>query len=198
MRRSVAFVLGTLTGTSLLVGAKFGTHAHGSAAGGDSAAAAVVAGGAVVTGGSKAPAPTASGHPAKPGASVTPGGRPSGTPTGTTPAPGHTTSKPTPKPTPTPTPTQTGPADGTYKASASVDGGHYGTLSMTVTISGHRITAVSASESNPTESKCYRSACPKLTSEALSAQSAKIAAVSGATYTSSAYKSALQAVLNAA
>jgi len=189
--------LGTLSGTALIVGAKLGTHAPGSATGDDSAAAVVTGGGAVVTGGSKSGAtpmgsqrPTTSGTPTA-GATTT--ARPT---TGSTPTPGHTTSKPTPKPTPTPT--QTGPTDGTYKASAQVRGGQYGTLSMTVTISGHKITNVSASETNPTESSCYRSACPKLTSEALTAQSANINAVSGATYTSNAYKSALQAVLNAA
>jgi len=192
MRRAAAVVLGTVAGTSLLVGAKLGASGMEAAADDSDAGPVVVAGGPGVT--VSGPSGKATGAPKASGA-------PSGTPT--TPGPTRTTStpkstgKPTATPHPTPTPTPTGPANGTYSASAPVDGGHYGTLSMTVTISGHRISAISASE-NGGETNCYRSSCPKLTSEALAAQSAKINSVSGATYSSTAYKSTLQAILNQA
>jgi len=184
MRRAAAVVLGTVTGTALMVGAKLGSSGM-DAAGADDTGTAVVVGGPDVS-----TPPTSTGKP-----------KPAGTPT--TPAPGGSggptpTGKPTAsKPHPTPTPTHSGPADGTYSASAAVRGGRFGTLSMTVTVSGHRITAISASE-NGGEQQCYRSACPKLTTEALAAQSANINSVSGATYTSAAYRSSLQAILDRA
>lgn len=174
MRRAAAVVLGTLTGTTLLVAAKLGTPGTDPAASDDTGATAVVVGG-----------PTATGHPA-PKPSVRPTARPSGRPS------------PSSRPTASPSPTPGGPADGRYTASAPVDHGRYGTLSMTVTVSGHRIASVAASETGPTEPRCYHGACPTLTSEALAAQSARVNSVSGATYTSAAYRSALQAVLDSA
>ena len=201
MRRAAAVVLGTLTGTALMVGAKIGNATPGDdpALAGDGG---VVVGGAnpagpgvAVSGGARTPTP---------GKSPTPGGKtptggpttkaPTGAPTtpGRTPAPTTTT----PKPPPT-TPPPSGPKDGTYQAQAQVRGGRYGTLSMSVTISGGRITAISASEDGG-ETNCYHSACNTLKPEALSAQSANVASVSRATYTSSAFKSALAAILNTA
>jgi len=101
----------------------------------------------------------------------------------------------TPTATPTPKPTPTGPRDGAYKASSSE---RYGTLTLTVTISGHRITAITAAYNSGSPQYCTTKACPTLRSEALAAQSANIATVSGATYTSDAYKAALAAVLKSA
>lgn len=154
MRRAAAFVLGTITGTSLLVAAKLGnTTVDGdtSNAGDASGAGAVVVGGDPGTTGpqagggpSRTPAPATSTRAAQPG------------PTHATSAP--TTTKPgsppthTSTPAPTQTPTHTGYTDGRYTASAQVSRSH-GTLSMTVTISGGRITAVSASETD--DPNCY-------------------------------------------
>ena len=172
MRRTAAVVLGTVTGTALLVGAKLGTAAPGDS--GDGAESA-----AVISG------PTATPHPS----TSAPTTRASAKPltSHTTAKPAKTTAKPTP----------TGPKDGKYTAKSAVKSGRYGTLTMTVTISGQRISAISASEDGG-ETNCYHSACPKLTSEALTAQSASVATVSGATYTSDAYRSALAAVLKSA
>jgi uncharacterized protein with FMN-binding domain len=127
-------------------------------------------------------APAASGT-AKPGPSsaATPNGPASPTP---------------PKTTTTPPRPASGLKDGTYKASAAVSSDQ-GTLSMTVTISGGKITAIAASESGG-ETNCYHSACNTLIPEALTAQSASVASVSHATHTSTAFKSALSAVLNSA
>jgi uncharacterized protein with FMN-binding domain len=172
MRRTAAVVLGTVTGTALLVGAKLGTAAPGDS--GDGAESA-----AVISG------PTAAPHPSTSAPTTRASAKPSTS--HTTAKPAKTTAKPTP----------TGPKDGKYTAKSAVKSGRYGTLTMTVTISGQRITAVAASEDGG-ESRCYHSACPKLTSEALTAQSASVATVSGATYTSDAYRSALAAVLKSA
>lgn len=195
MRRAAAVVLGTVAGTALLVGTKIG-GAGTKATADDSAGPVVVAGGPGVTASGpsgRSTRPAGKGRSSAGGPPTTPApGRTGGTPTPTR----STKPTATPHPTPTPTPTPSGPADGRYSASAPVDGGRYGTLSMTVTISGHRISAISASESDDTN--CYRNSCPKLTSEALAAQNANINSVSGATYSSSAYKSTLQAILNRA
>src|SRR6185369_4043479 len=172
MRRTAAVVLGTVTGTALLVGAKLGTAAPGDS--GDGAESA-----AVISG------PTATPHPSTSAPTTRASAKPSTT--HTTAKPAKTTAKPTP----------TGPKDGRYTAKSAVKSGRYGTLTMTVTISGQRITAIAASEDGG-ESHCYHSACPKLTSETLTALSASVATVSGATYTSDAYRSALAAVLKSA
>jgi uncharacterized protein with FMN-binding domain len=189
MRRAAAFVLGTLTGTSLLVGAKLATSSPQSVTAADDTGATVVVGKPGVTG-HKSTAPPGAPHGT---ASPTGTGAPTGTPAThgtTTPSPTTTTAQPTP------TPTSAGLADGAYKTSTSVGGGRHGTLSMTATISGGRITNIVASESN--EPNCYKGVCPTLKSQALAAQSASIDGVSHATQTSDAYRTALQAVLNSA
>jgi uncharacterized protein with FMN-binding domain len=192
MRRAAALVLGTLAGTGLLVGAKIGNAAIGGPVAdnrGTTSTGVVVTGpGPATTSGPPTPAAGPSGRPPRsPHASASAGttSKPS-----TTPAPGRTSTA-----KPTSTPTQSGPKDGTYKASSSE---HYGTVSLTVTISGHKITDVVASYASSSPSYCTQKACPKLRSEALTAQSAKIATVSGATYTSDAYIAALSAILKSA
>lgn len=76
----------------------------------------------------------------------------------------------------------------------------YGDVEVQVTITGGTITAVTAIEL-PTGGRSGRisdSAGPILASEALTAQSANIDIVSGATYTSEAYAQSLQAALDQA
>jgi uncharacterized protein with FMN-binding domain len=194
MRRTTALVLGTATGAALLIGAKVGNSSLASAD--DDAPGVVVAAGPGTPDGGPTPTLT---PPAISPSSTRP--RASGAPT---PTKGSTSPSSKPKPTPTktaakpkPTATPKGPADGTYNASATVSHGR-GTLSMTVTIAGHKITNIAASEASPTETNCWNDACPKLKSETLSAQSANISAISRATYTSDAYKSALAAILTKA
>jgi uncharacterized protein with FMN-binding domain len=104
--------------------------------------------------------------------------------------------KPTPKPTPTPSPT---PSPQSFTASAQM---HYGTITVTVTVTGGKLTDVRGSAAlAPQDGRSARinsRALPTLRSEALAAKSANIATVSGATLTSVAYKQALQAALNQA
>jgi uncharacterized protein with FMN-binding domain len=76
----------------------------------------------------------------------------------------------------------------------------WGTVQVTITISGRRITAISASA--PTErarsAAINGRAVPTLRSEALRAQSARINLVSGATLTSRAFDASLQYALTKA
>lgn len=187
MRRATAVVLGTLTGTALIVGAKVGTSSQESQVADTTDASAVTVDGG---GNPGTDSPQGGKTQVRPGATATPSASKKAAPTSAPPK----TTKSAPKTT---APPAGGPKDGTYNASAQVKNGSYGTLSMTVTISGGKITKISASESGG-ESSCWRSACPTLTSEALTAQNANIATVSRATYTSSAYRSALSAVLSKA
>ena len=76
----------------------------------------------------------------------------------------------------------------------------YGLLDVKVTVSGTRITDVSVPTlqvAEFTSQQICEQAIPLLRSEVLTAQSARIDAVSGATYTSEAYAASLQAALDA-
>jgi hypothetical protein len=75
----------------------------------------------------------------------------------------------------------------------------YGLLEVKVTVRGTRITNVSVSvleTAEPTSQQISEQVIPMLTAEALSAQSAGINAISGATYTSEGYAQSLQAALD--
>jgi uncharacterized protein with FMN-binding domain len=75
----------------------------------------------------------------------------------------------------------------------------YGAIQVTLKIDGGTITDVAATYPLAGESATINPrAIPKLKQEVLTAQSAKIAAVSGATYTSQAYLTSLQSALDAA
>lgn len=192
MRRAVAIVLGTATGTALLVGAKLGNASTGAVAlDGDAGGVVVSANGAASTASSSAASmPPPAGRPSPAGAATA--GTPTSVPAAGKPAAPRST--PASKPAPA---SPTGPKSGTYSGSAAVKGGRYGTLSMSVTISGGKIASISASEDGG-ETNCYHNACNTLKPEALRAQSANIASVSGATYSSEAFKTTLQAILNSA
>ena len=76
----------------------------------------------------------------------------------------------------------------------------YGLLDVKVTVSGTRITDVSVPTlqvAEFTSQQICEQAIPLLRSEVLTAQSTRINAVSGATYTSEAYAASLQAALDA-
>jgi uncharacterized protein with FMN-binding domain len=75
----------------------------------------------------------------------------------------------------------------------------YGTISVEVTVQGTHITAVSVANLQTLESfsqSLTNQAVPLLTSEALSAQSASIQGVSGASYTSAGFAQSLQSALS--
>jgi hypothetical protein len=107
---------------------------------------------------------------------------------------------------PSPTPSQTAPPT-TRPSSTSrpVEGPvvdtRYGPVRVEVVVAGGRITDVRALE-YPNEARRSQSiseqALPMLREEVLSAQSASIDTISGATYTSDAYGQSLQAALDSA
>ncbi len=93
----------------------------------------------------------------------------------------------------------TGPKDGTFTGAAAA-AGNYEMLTVTITISGGKLTAASGNpgQVNGTTAQIVGNALPKLQQEALAAQSANVATVSGATYTSGAYRTSLQSALDKA
>jgi uncharacterized protein with FMN-binding domain len=186
MRRTVAVVLGTITGTSLLIGAKLGAESSDRVVAADPGSVHNVV---VERDPAPTPPPSPSARPAPsttPGRSAKPSTKPSATPTVT------------PTKAPSPTSTSGTYADGVYSASAEVRNGRFGTLSMTVTISGGRISTISASQTDGTGSQCYHGSCPALRAEVLTAQSAKVNVVSRATYTSDTYIAELAGILDGA
>ena len=97
----------------------------------------------------------------------------------------------------------TGPAaagHGPTSATSSVEQYPYGQLSVTVTeVNGSRITDIemaSLSETDPRSVMIDDQAIPQLRAQVLSANSANIQGVSGATFTSQAYAQAVQSALD--
>jgi uncharacterized protein with FMN-binding domain len=75
----------------------------------------------------------------------------------------------------------------------------YGVLDVTVTVTGTHITGISVTDlqtAEPTSQQISEQAIPMLRSEVLSAQSANVNGISGATFTSRAYVESLQAALD--
>jgi uncharacterized protein with FMN-binding domain len=124
--------------------------------------------------------------------------------TGTTGATTDSTSTPdstaTPEPTATTTATtSTGYHDGTF--TGDVISTRYGDVEVQVTIAGGTITDVTALElpsGDRRTNQISSQAEPILREEALTAQSAQIDLLSGATYTSTGYERSLQAALDQA
>jgi uncharacterized protein with FMN-binding domain len=110
---------------------------------------------------------------------------------GSTPPPTTTTVAPT---TTTPTPSATRSATG---ESANYN---YGILSVKVTVSGSKILNISIASiddgGNPRSEYVDQQSIPLLEQEALSAQSANIQGVSGASYTSAGFEQSLQSALS--
>ena len=121
------------------------------------------------------------------------------------PTPTKSTAKPTPKPTvtPKPTPKPSSTTKTVTGSTVSVSEGRrvFGVVQVRLTLTNGKITAASAvqaPEGDPHSAQISQFSIPILGQEVLSAQSASIAAVSGATYTSDAYAQSVQAALDAA
>jgi uncharacterized protein with FMN-binding domain len=99
-------------------------------------------------------------------------------------------------PRPAPVITATGPAyNGKLVATK------YGPIQVRITVSAGKITditAVATPAGSPRTEKINADALPQLRARALSAQSADIDTVSGATYTSAGYRESLQAAITSA
>lgn len=86
--------------------------------------------------------------------------------------------------------------DGTYTGTTVTH--RYGSVTVTVTISGGKITNVTAqavSDGDRRSSSINTQAIPMMKTEVLSANSAKVSTISGATYTTTAYITSLQSAL---
>jgi uncharacterized protein with FMN-binding domain len=97
-------------------------------------------------------------------------------------------------------PSTTGSASAAQTVTGSIISTRYGNVEVQLTVAGGKITAVQAVAlpSGGRSGQISSSAAPVLASEALTAQSANIDIVSGATYTSQAYAQSLQAALDQA
>ena len=96
-------------------------------------------------------------------------------------------------------PAASGPADGTYDG--SVVNTRFGTVQVQAVISGGKITDVIAVKLTDADRKSVaisQQVAPMVRSEVLTAQSAKVANISGGTYTTQAYLQSLQSALDAA
>lgn len=90
---------------------------------------------------------------------------------------------------------KTGLKDGVFKGKGATN--QYGTVQVSIKIEGGKITAAEATYPTTGKSATINpSAVAKLKQETLKKQSANVAAVSGATYTSASYKESLQAALD--
>ena len=101
--------------------------------------------------------------------------------------------------TATTAPAPSGPADGTYDG--SVVNTRFGTVQVQAVISGGQITdviAVKLTDADRKSVQISQQVAPMLRSEVLTAQSAKVANISGGTYTTQGYLKSLQSALNAA
>jgi uncharacterized protein with FMN-binding domain len=177
MRRAIVAIIGTAVGTVALVGIKAGlpnAQADNTAAG-----------------------------PLEPSGASAAGGAGGGT--------AGSTGEPTAKPTagaasrsgrsapPVPPAGGTGLHQGMF--AGTVTQTPYGPVQVRITVTGGRLTDVTAVQLPRTEARSLdidRTAVPTMRQEALKAQSANINAVSGATYTSQGYRASLQAALDAA
>lgn len=96
-------------------------------------------------------------------------------------------------------PAATGAADGTYDG--SVVNTRFGTVQVQAVISGGQITDVIAKKLTDADRKSIQisqQVAPMVRSEVLTAQSAKVANISGGTYTTQAYLQSLQSALDSA
>ena len=104
--------------------------------------------------------------------------------------------KPTPAATET-TPTQTGPLDGTF-AGSNAKALNYGYVQVQITVSGGQLTDIQFLSYPKRDSESVdisNRALPQLRQAALNAQSANISNVSGASWTTRAFKASLNAAL---
>lgn len=104
---------------------------------------------------------------------------------------------PEPAPAPVPVPAPTGPKDGTYTGSVA-QAGNRGPIQVRATVAGGKIIDIiflAHPTADPESVAIYNRAAPKLIQEAIAAQSADVAIVSGATLDSNAFIQSLSSAL---
>lgn len=88
--------------------------------------------------------------------------------------------------------------DGTFTGDAVDIGHNYGTIQLQVTVSGGKVTDISAvavPENDPRSAQISSYAVPQLVSQAIDAQSSSISGISGATFTSNGFAQSLASAL---
>ena len=119
----------------------------------------------------------------------------------TTPAVAGVATVPAPSSSSSGTSGSSGSATGTGTRTGASVQTRYGPVQVRVTLKNGRLTDVTATtypQENPRDQQINAYAIPQLTREALTAQSADIDTVSGATYTSEGYRQSLQSALDSA
>ena len=181
MRRPAAVILGTFTGAVLMTAAKLGTPP---------AVPAETVADAPFDEGFRDPA--SPGPASGPVSTESPEPQLGAIPTGTPPAPGTTTTGGAQPPSAADLKT------GTFSGSAVTH--KYGTLQISIVVNGGAITDIrwTYTTSSPLSKNINADALPKLRIEALDIQTAQVHTVSGATYTSNAYRTSLQSAIDRA
>ena len=114
-------------------------------------------------------------------------------------APGRTQPGPSAAPGTGSSPGRATAGGGTHSVTGAVEQFGYGELAVRVTVTGSRITNVTVpalQTAEPFSQQLSEQAIPLLRSQVLAADSASINGVSGATFTSEAYATSLQAALD--
>ena len=192
MRRSTAAAVGTLTGAALIVGVRLSVTPPAAPA---AVPPVVDLAGGTPTRSSSSPLPSSSLEGNRPPRSQASASARSAAPTqarSTAPS-----ASPSPSSDSGLRATDSGLRDGVYRGKAVTN--PYGTVRVQIRVEGGRITAAEATYPTTGDSaRINPPAIATLKQETLKAQSADVAAVSGATYTSRSYRDSLQAALDAA
>jgi uncharacterized protein with FMN-binding domain len=132
-------------------------------------------------------------------ATAPPGSTTTAPATTTTAAPRAGGSTPPPTTGPAPTTTTTAAPSASHSATGAATNYYFGVLSVKVTVSGTKITNISIGSindgGNPRSAYIDQASIPQLEQQALSAQSANIQGVSGASYTTAGFDQSLQSAL---
>jgi uncharacterized protein with FMN-binding domain len=194
MRRAVIVLGTTAAGIAALFSYK--THVAGVAVASTSPATPTMTAGPMT---SPTASTRASASPSKSAAKSTP--KPSSSATAPRTAPSRsTTPAPSKKPTPAPTtaaPSSSAPAGKSGTFTGQAVNTQYGEVQVSITVSNGKITNADGTLPQGGDS-IGQNAIPQLNQEVLTAQSANIQAVSGATYTSQGYISSLQQAVDQA
>ncbi|MEZ3156650.1 FMN-binding protein [Microbacterium sp. BWR-S6Y] len=184
MKRIVYALMATVTGLVLLFSYRTSVAPEAASALSD---VAPVSSGTTAAAPAPAPSSTATASPSASASSGSSGSAASGSSSGST-SSGSTGQTP-----------PSGLRDGTYTGAAANT--RYGPVQVQITVSGGSITDVQVPEypsSNGRDQQINSRALPTLMDETIQAQSAQVDMVSGATYTSTGYRTSLQSALDQA
>ncbi|WP_136587676.1 FMN-binding protein [Microbacterium hydrothermale] len=184
MKRIVYALMATVTGLVLLFSYRTSVAPEAASALSD---VAPVSSGTTAAAPAPAPSSTATASPSASASSGSSGAAASGSSSGST-SSGSTGQTPS-----------SGLRDGTYTGAAANT--RYGPVQVQITVSGGSITDVQVPEypsSNGRDQQINSRALPTLMDETIQAQSAQVDMVSGATYTSTGYRTSLQSALDQA